>query len=261
MFTDALAEFRADWLLAGKATSTVDFYLSLLRLLDAEALSFALADVRVWVGDASTVSMRRKRAQAVRAFGRWSESIGDNDFPWWRNLPVPTETEKPQPTATPADFDAGLSVLESKRDRAVLSVLWGCGLRRSEVANLVVSDVNVGDGVLVIRSSKTGKPRVVPMPPITVRSVRRHLRGWNESDLFALTTNGIRLMLRRNNLLSAHAWRRGWAVQSLRIGVSETSVRSAAGWSSGAMVARYTRAMSAELALDEFQRSWNRANS
>lgn len=36
-------------------------------------------------------------------------------------------------------------------------------------------------------------------------------------------------------------------------------VRSAAGWSSGAMVARYTRAMSAELALDEIQRSWNRA--
>ena len=27
-------------------------------------------------------------------------------------------------------LEAGLSVLESKRDRAVLSVLWGCGLRR-----------------------------------------------------------------------------------------------------------------------------------
>ena len=37
---------------------------------------------------------------------------------------------------------------------------------------------------------------------------------------------------------SAHAWRHGWAVQALRNGVSETSVRAAAGWSSGAMVAR-----------------------
>ena len=125
MFTDALPEFRADWLLAGKATSTVDFYVSLLRLMDAEELSLGLAAVRVWVGDASTVSMRRKRAQAVRAFGRWSESIGDNDFPWWSNLPVPTEAEKPQPTAVPADFEAGLSLLSSCRDRAVLSGLWG----------------------------------------------------------------------------------------------------------------------------------------
>ena len=256
MFTDALPEFRADWLLAGKATSTVDFYVSLLRLMDAEELSLGLAAVRVWVGDASTVSMRRKRAQAVRAFGRWSESIGDNDFPWWRNLPVPTEAEKPQPTATPADFEAGLSLLSSCRDRAVLSVLWGCGLRRSEVANLLVTDVNVADGVLVVRSSKTGKPRVVPMPPVSVRWVRRHLRGWTDPTLFGLTANGIHLLLRRHGLLPAHAWRRGWAVQSLRSGVSETSVRSAAGWSSGAMVARYTRAMSAELALDEFQRAW-----
>ena len=259
MFTDALAEFRADWLLAGKATSTVDFYLSRLWLLDEEALSLGLAGVRVWVGDASTVSMRRKRAQAVRAFGRWSESIGDNDFPWWSNLPVPTEAEKPQPTATPADFDAGLSVLSSCRDRAVLSVLWGCGLRRSEVANLLVGDVNVADGVLVVRSSKTGKPRVVPMPPVTVRWVRRHLRGWTEPTLFGLTANGVHLLLRRHGLLPAHAWRRGWAVQSLRCGVSETSVRSAAGWSSGAMVARYTRAMSAELAVDEFRGAWGRA--
>ena len=33
-------------------------------------------------------------------------------------------------------------------------------------------------------------------------------------------------------------------------------MRAAAGWSSGAMVARYTRALSGELAIDEFQRSW-----
>ena len=39
----------------------------------------------------------------------------------------------------------------------------------------------------------------------------------------------------------------------LRNGVSETSVRAAAGWSSGAMVARYTRALSGELAVEEFK--------
>ena len=42
-----------------------------------------------------------------------------------------------------------------------------------------------------------------------------------------------------------------------RSGVSETSERAAAGWSSGTIVARYTRALSGELAVEEFQRSWN----
>jgi len=55
---------------------------------------------------------------------------------------------------------------------------------------------------------------------------------------------------------SAHAWRRGWAVQALRSGVSETSVKAVAGWSSGAMVARYTLALSGELAVEEFRRTW-----
>ena len=45
-------------------------------------------------------------------------------------------------------------------------------------------------------------------------------------------------------------------VEALRNGVSEASVRSAAGWSSGAMVARYTRALSGELAVSEFHQAW-----
>ena len=60
---------------------------------------------------------------------------------------------------------------------------------------------------------------------------------------------------------TVHAWRRGWAVQALGNGVSETSVRAAAGWFSGAMVARYTSALSGELAVAEFERCWlERAN-
>jgi len=43
----------------------------------------------------------------------------------------------------------------------------------------------------------------------------------------------------------------------LRAGVSETSVKAAAGWSSGAMVSRYTRTLSGELAVEEFQRVWS----
>ena len=52
-----------------------------------------------------------------------------------------------------------------------------------------------------------------------------------------------------------YKWR-GWAVESLGRGVSEHSMRAAAVWSSGAMVARYTRARSSELAVAEFSRAW-----
>ena len=58
-------------------------------------------------------------------------------------------------------------------------------------------------------------------------------------SIFNLTTNAIILRLQKTGFPSAHAWRRAWAVQALRNGVPETSVLATAGWSSGAMVARY----------------------
>ena len=257
MFTDALGEFHQDWIAAGKSRTTADTYSSLLRLFCAGVTAPSLAGARMWISSAPSVSMRRKRAQALRAFGKWSEEIGDNDLPWWPQVRTPVERERPQRTATPGDFTAALRGLSEARDRAILAVLWGGGLRRSEVANLTTSDVNLTDGFLVVRSSKTGKPRVVPIPPSCVRLIRRHLRSWRADSLFGLGTSGIRLMLRRNGLLPAHAWRRGWAVEALRAGVSEASVRSAAGWTSGAMVVRYTRALAEDIAVHEFQRVWH----
>jgi integrase/recombinase XerD len=136
-------------------------------------------------------------------------------------------------------------------------VLWSCGLRRSEIARLEIADVNFSEGFLIIRTSKTGKPRIAPLSPTARHALRKHIGKRSQGSLFGMTTNAIRLCLMRLGAPSAHAWRRGWAVQALRSGVSETSVRAAAGWSSGVMVARYTSALSGELAVDEFHRGWN----
>ena len=116
--------------------------------------------------------------------------------------------------------------------------------------------MNFVEGFLVVRTSKTGKPRIAPLSPSARHAVRKHIGGRTQGSLFGMTTNAIGLCLLRLGAPSAHAWRRGWAVQALRNGVSETSVRAAAGWSSGAMVSRYTSALSEELAVEEFQRSF-----
>lgn len=259
MFVDALDEFHADWVGAGKALATADLYRSLLWQLAREHETPTVRDVATWIRMTPTRSMARKRAQAVRAFGKWSAQIGDGDFDWWERISVPAEVSRPQATARSVDFEAGEQSMGSLRDRAILSVLWGCGLRRGEVAALLWSDVNLVDRLLIVRQSKTGKPRVVPMPLLTARYLRRLRRTRSDGRVFGLTSSGIHQMLKRNGLLPAHAWRRGWAVESLRRGVSETSLRSAAGWSSGEMVAIYTSAAASELAKVEFERAWNDA--
>ena len=251
-----LGEFRLDWLLAGKAEQTANNYVSGLTLLLERFPEPSLADVKTWLASIESIVSRRKRGQAVRAVGQWAESNGYDVFPWWIRVPLAREIKRPQETATEKDYRTALQATRTLRDRALIEVLWSCGLRRSEIARLEVSDVNFSEGFLIVRTSKTGKPRIAPLSPSARHALRKYIGKRSQGSLFDMTTNAIRLCLQRLGAPSAHAWRRGWAVQALRSGVSETSVRAAAGWSSGAMVARYTRALSGELAVEEFQRGW-----
>jgi integrase/recombinase XerD len=60
------------------------------------------------------------------------------------------------------------------RDRAMLEVLYGAGLRVSELASLKPADLNLDEGFLICRG-KGGKERVVPLGRAGCRSVRRYL--------------------------------------------------------------------------------------
>lgn len=50
-----------------------------------------------------------------------------------------------------------------RRDRAILEVLYGAGMRISELVNLDVDDVDLDEGSVLIRSGKGGKSRRVPV--------------------------------------------------------------------------------------------------
>lgn len=49
------------------------------------------------------------------------------------------------------------------RDRAILALLYGCGLRRNEAVNMNLSQVDLNKGELVIINTKSRKERLVPL--------------------------------------------------------------------------------------------------
>jgi integrase len=256
MDTSLLREFRLDWQLSGKAPRTACDYIAAVEKLLEQHTNPTLADVKQWIASTTSTATQKKRGQALRAVGKWAELQQYDEFTWWRQVPLMRESAKPQVTATETDYAHALTFANTTRDTALIEVLWSTGLRRSEIERLDVADVNLADSFLLVRTSKTGKPRVVPLSPQAQRALRRLLRGRDSGSVFGMTSNAIRLRLQRMGTVSAHAWRRGWAVRALRAGVSEASVKAAAGWSSGAMVSRYTKSLSGEIALEEFSRSW-----
>jgi len=62
------------------------------------------------------------------------------------------------------------------RDRAMLEVLYGAGLRVSELVALKSGDVNLEDGFLICRG-KGGKERIVPLGASACRAVKDYLAG------------------------------------------------------------------------------------
>jgi len=60
------------------------------------------------------------------------------------------------------------------RDRAMLAIYYGCGLRRNEGAHLNLSDINFDKSILHVRKGKNYQERLVPIGKTSLK----HLQGY-----------------------------------------------------------------------------------
>jgi integrase/recombinase XerD len=87
-----------------------------------------------------------------------------------RTLPKPlTISEVESILAVPGDAD-----LPGLRDRAILEVLYGAGLRISELVGLDVDDVDLDEGSVRVMG-KGNKERIVPLGRFAARAVKAYL--------------------------------------------------------------------------------------
>jgi integrase/recombinase XerD len=66
------------------------------------------------------------------------------------------------------------------RDRAILELLYGTGLRFAELANLSVGDVDLVEKILWVRHGKGGRDRVLPLGRWATHWVGRYLEASDE---------------------------------------------------------------------------------
>lgn len=125
---------------AGMSPSSINQRLSAIRKLAGEAADNGLLDAQI-AGGIRTVKGARREG---RRTGNW---LTREEAQTWLNAPH-TRT------------------MRGRRDRALLGVLIGCGLRRAEAAGLAFDHVQQRDGrwVLVDLIGKRDKIRSIPMP-------------------------------------------------------------------------------------------------
>jgi integrase/recombinase XerD len=98
--------------------------------------------------------------------------------------------------AKPREFYEMLNL----RDKAMLSIFYGCGLRRNEGYHLNITDIHIGSSIVHVRKGKGYKERFVPISKKGMENITAYLYDArplmikdNKEEGFFLNHNGKRL--------------------------------------------------------------------
>jgi len=160
----------------------------------------------------------------------------------------------------------------SKRDLALLMLLYGCGLRISEALSLSVADVMGKDSLII--TGKGNKQRMVPLLPVITESIDDYLKSHplaKDSPLFVgahgkrlnpaifqKTIRSIRAQLGLPESTTPHAFRHSFATHLLAAGSDLRSIQELLGHASLSTTQRYTHIDSARL-LSAYDKAHPRA--
>lgn len=102
---------------------------------------------------------------------------------------------------TLAELDAMIAVCDPAtalgvRDRAMLELLFGTGLRRAEMVALDLYDLDLRAGTVFVRSGKGGASRLVPVAGQARRALRRYLDRGRPALITSRTNNALFLGVR-----------------------------------------------------------------
>lgn len=241
--------------------------------------------VRSWLTtrmeDGTSPVTMKSRLMAVRRFVAWAVAEEEIDTdPLAGIKPPKSDTEIVQPLtddelrallaacAVPKGATAD-ETFRGRRDEALLRLMLEAGLRAGEVLALTVDDVDLAAGTALVRRGKGGKGRIVPFGPRTSMALDKYRRArlkrrLADSSAFWLGARGRGLAYGGLNwALNAraeaagvagfhpHRMRHTAAHRWLAAGGSDSGLMAVAGWSSPAMLTRYTRARATDRALAE----------
>lgn len=135
----------------------------------------------VLLGDGRGAATYAQALSAMRSFLGWCSDMGGLTVPLRmaeRLLRVPrADVVRPYQTLTRGEVDRLVEVAGNLRDKALILVMLGSGIRVSEVQALDCSDLVDVDGepVLWVRKGKGNKDRMVPITDEVSEAIHRYL--------------------------------------------------------------------------------------
>lgn len=174
-------------------------------------------------------------------------------------IPWPKKEQKLVEYITPEEAQRLITVCSNLKHKVIMMLLYGCGLRVSEVINLKPSHIDSTRMVIQILQAKGKKDRLVQLPEKTLALLRQYYIAYTPKEyLFngqfdlQYSERSINQFLKRYAALAgikrnihAHLLRHGYATGSLEMGTDIRVIQKLLGHNSIKTTLRYTHVSTA----------------
>lgn len=147
-------------------------------------------DWRTPRGTALKPASLQDRLGSIRRFLRWAQRAGFLLQDLAALIVIKSVVKLPR-TLSEGEVSALIDQgARDARDRAILELLYGSGLRAAELAKLQLADLDLQAGLVFVRQGKGQKDRVVPIGPHVIEALTAYLRErrGREGPLFLTAT-------------------------------------------------------------------------
>lgn len=100
---------------------------------------------------------------ALRTFFKWLEESEDITINPISSLNVPYYEYNHRTSLTQVEIKKLYQSAETYRDKAMLGLFYGCGLRRAEAESINTTDIRLNEKNIIVREGKGSKRRIVPL--------------------------------------------------------------------------------------------------
>ncbi len=166
----------------------LDYCVKIYKLTYVEEVSFFF--IREWIvslsdADISPRSINRK-ISSLSTFFRYlqkTKKIASNPTDDVLQLKIKKKLPEVIKTSEILEIVAQLfHDFESQRDLLIISILYQCGLRRSELTNIKIEDINFQRGELKVLG-KGNKQRIIPLTNILIETINNYIESRSEFDV------------------------------------------------------------------------------
>ncbi len=203
---------------------------------------------------------KRNYHNAITTFVLWLLKMGylkDNPL---ERVEKPKRAKKLLPSLNEEQLNNLLNHLDGTRDKALISLLFDSGMRLNELCNISKDDIDWDTHTITV----IGKGNKQRKAPFTYNRSGGLLREWlsqynpNGDNIWGMNRWGIQTKLRRLGQVTGikrnpHSFRRGFACNLHKRGLSTLDIMHLGGWEDLSMVMRYTKSITFDDCLKHYQ--------